>query len=35
VLDLLFPRGLMLLDFDHHRADRRALSIAFKPAPTR
>ena len=25
VLDLLFPRGLMLLDFDHHRADRRAL----------
>ena len=35
VLDLLFPRGLMLLDFDHHRADRRALSIAFKPAPMR
>ena len=35
VLDLLFPRGLMLLDFDHHRADRRALSIAFKPEPMR
>ena len=35
VLDQLFPRGLMLIDFDHHRADRRALSIAFKPAPMR
>lgn len=35
VLDKLFPRGLMLLDFDHHRADRRALSIAFKPDPMR
>ena len=35
VLDKLFPRGLMLLDFDHHRADRRALSIAFKPEPMR
>jgi cytochrome P450 len=35
VLDLLFPRGLMLLDFDHHRADRRTLSIAFKPGPMR
>ena len=35
VLDLLFPRGLMLLDFDHHRIDRRALSIAFKPGPMR
>lgn len=34
-LDRLFPRGLMLLDFDHHRADRRALSIAFKPEPMR
>ena len=34
-LDLLFPRGLMLLDFDHHRIDRRALSIAFKPEPMR
>ena len=35
VLDKLFPRGLMLLDFDKHRADRRALSIAFKPEPMR
>jgi cytochrome P450 len=35
VLDQLFPRGLMLLDFDHHRADRKALSIAFKPGPMR
>ncbi|MEO0463989.1 MAG: cytochrome P450 [Pseudomonadota bacterium] len=35
VLDQLFPRGLMLIDFDHHRIDRRALSIAFKPDPMR
>jgi len=35
VLDKLFPRGLMLMDFDHHRIDRRALSIAFKPGPMR
>ncbi len=35
ILDKLFPRGLMLIDFDHHRADRRALSIAFKPEPMR
>jgi cytochrome P450 len=35
ILDQLFPRGLMLLDFDHHRVDRRALSIAFKPEPMR
>ena len=35
VLDQLFPRGLMLLDFDHHRMDRRALSVAFKPEPMR
>lgn len=35
LLDQLFPRGLMLLDFDHHRIDRRALSIAFKPEPMR
>jgi cytochrome P450 len=33
VLNLLFPRGLMLLDFDHHRLHRRALSVAFKPEP--
>ncbi|WP_068071202.1 cytochrome P450 [Novosphingobium lentum] len=31
VLNLLFPRGLMLLDFEAHRVDRRALSVAFKP----
>jgi cytochrome P450 len=35
VLNLLFPRGLMLMDFATHRADRRALSIAFKPEPMR
>lgn len=35
ILDQVFPRGLMLLDFDRHRADRRALSIAFKPGPMR
>ncbi len=35
VLNLLFPRGLMLMDFDHHRADRKALSVAFKPGPMR
>ena len=30
ILGLLFPRGLMLLDFDEHRLHRRALSVAFK-----
>jgi cytochrome P450 len=35
LLNLLFPRGLMLMDFDHHRADRRTLSVAFKPEPMR
>lgn len=35
ILDQLFPRGLMLMDFEHHRIDRRALSIAFKPGPMR
>jgi len=35
VLDLLFPRGLMLLDFDEHRLHRRALSVAFKSGPMR
>ncbi len=35
MLNLLFPRGLMLMDFDHHRMDRRALGIAFKPEPMR
>ena len=35
VLNLLFPRGLMLMDFDAHRADRKTLSVAFKPEPMR
>src|SRR3954468_17869432 len=33
VLGLLFPRGLMLMDFDEHRQNRRALSVAFKAGP--
>ena len=33
ILDLLFPRGLMLLDFEEHRLHRRALSVAFKSGP--
>jgi cytochrome P450 len=33
ILGLLFPRGLMLLDFDEHRLHRRALSVAFKAGP--
>jgi cytochrome P450 len=33
ILNLLFPRGLMLLDFDEHRLHRRALSVAFKSEP--
>ncbi|HEV8027467.1 MAG TPA: cytochrome P450 [Stellaceae bacterium] len=32
-LGLLFPRGLMLRDFDDHRLHRRALSVAFKVGP--
>nr|WP_295663457.1 cytochrome P450 [Polymorphobacter sp.] len=35
ILGRVFPRGLMLLDFDHHRADRKTLSVAFKPEPLR
>jgi cytochrome P450 len=35
ILDRLFPRGLMLLDFDEHRLHRRALSVAFKAGPMR
>ena len=34
-LDRLFPRGLMLMDFEAHRVDRKALGIAFKPEPMR
>lgn len=33
ILDRLFPRGLMLLDFDEHRLHRKALSVAFKTGP--
>jgi cytochrome P450 len=33
VLGLLFPRGLMLMDFDEHRQHRRSLSVAFKAGP--
>jgi len=33
LLNLLFPRGLMLIDFDAHRVHRRTLSVAFKPEP--
>ncbi len=33
ILGLLFPRGLMLLDFEEHRQHRRALSVAFKSGP--
>jgi cytochrome P450 len=29
----LFPRGLMMMDFDEHRLNRRALSVAFKAGP--
>lgn len=35
ILNLVFPRGLMLMDFEKHRADRKALSVAFKPEPMR
>lgn len=35
MLNLLFPRGLMLMDFERHRADRKILSVAFKPEPMR
>jgi cytochrome P450 len=31
LLDRLFPRGLMLMDFDEHRLHRKALGVAFKP----
>ncbi len=34
-LNQLFPRGLMLMDFEKHRVHRRTLSVAFKPAPMR
>ena len=34
-MDRLFPRGLMMMDFDEHRLHRRALSVAFKAGPMR
>ncbi len=33
ILGRLFPRGLMLRDFDEHRVHRKALSVAFKAGP--
>ncbi len=35
ILGSLFPRGLMLRDFDEHRAHRKALAVAFKAGPMR
>jgi len=35
ILGLLFPRGLMLRDFDEHREHRQTLSVAFKSGPMR
>lgn len=35
VLGRLFPRGLMILDFEEHRLHRRVLSVAFKSGPMR
>lgn len=35
LLNLVFPRGLMLMDFEKHRAHRKTLSVAFKPEPMR
>ncbi len=32
-LDKLFPRGLMLMDFEEHRVDRKALAVAFAQGP--
>ncbi len=32
-LDKLFPRGLMLLDFDEHKAHRHIMATAFKTGP--
>jgi cytochrome P450 len=31
----LFPRGLMLMDFDHHKAHRHIMAAAFKTSPMR
>ncbi len=34
-MDRVFPRGLLVMDFDEHRLQRRALSVAFKAEPMR
>jgi cytochrome P450 len=33
ILGFVFPRGLLLMDFDEHRAHRKILSVAFKTGP--
>lgn len=35
LLNLLFPRGLMVMDFEQHRTDRKVMAVAFKPEPMR
>ena len=35
ILQLLFPGGLLLFDFEEHRLQRKALSVAFKAGPMR
>jgi cytochrome P450 len=35
MINQLFPNGLMVIDGDKHRADRRLLAVAFKPEPMR
>ena len=32
-MDRVFPRGVIMMDFDEHRMQRRALSVAFKAGP--
>ena len=34
-VDRVFPRGLVMMDFEEHRLQRRALSVAFKAEPMR
>jgi cytochrome P450 len=34
-LDRVFPRGLLTMDFEEHRLQRRALAVAFKAGPLR
>ena len=35
ILEKVFPKGLMLRDFEDHRAHRRIMQVAFKPQPMR